>query len=44
MILALCSDQVHDELVLEVEPYLIRDVGILLQMSMESAVSLLGTL
>ncbi|XP_073110579.1 helicase and polymerase-containing protein TEBICHI isoform X1 [Elaeis guineensis] len=33
--------QVHDELVLEVDPHLIRDAGILLQMSMESAVSLL---
>ncbi|KAF8407042.1 hypothetical protein HHK36_006167 [Tetracentron sinense] len=35
--------QVHDELVLEVDPSVIQEAGLLLQMSMENAVSLLGT-
>ncbi|KAF6176329.1 hypothetical protein GIB67_011118 [Kingdonia uniflora] len=33
--------QVHDELVLEVDPSVIREAGLLLQLTMESAVSLL---
>jgi DNA polymerase I-like protein with 3'-5' exonuclease and polymerase domains len=34
--------QVHDELVLEVDPSLINEAAVLLQMSMEDAASLLG--
>ncbi|RWW02033.1 hypothetical protein BHE74_00010665 [Ensete ventricosum] len=34
---------VHDELVLEVDPGIIKEAGILLQMNMENAASLLGT-
>ncbi|XP_077220020.1 MUS308 and mammalian DNA polymerase-like protein isoform X2 [Tasmannia lanceolata] len=33
--------QVHDELVLEVDPSLVREAGLLLKLSMESAVSLM---
>ena len=34
--------QVHDELVLEVDPSLINEAALLLQMSMEDAAALLG--
>lgn len=34
--------QVHDELVLEADPSVIKEAGLLLQMSMERAASLLG--
>lgn len=36
------SIQVHDELVLEVDPSVIKEAALLLQTSMENAVSLLG--
>lgn len=34
--------QVHDELVLEVDPSMIKEAALLLQMCMENAASLLG--
>jgi len=34
--------QVHDELVLEVDPSILREAGMLLKMCMENAASLLG--
>lgn len=34
--------QVHDELVLEADPSVIKEAALLLQTSMENAVSLLG--
>ncbi|KAF9615750.1 hypothetical protein IFM89_026207 [Coptis chinensis] len=39
--LIILGSKVHDELVLEVDPCLIREAGLLLRMSMENAVSLL---
>lgn len=36
------SIQVHDELVLEVDPSVIKEAALLLKTSMENAVSLLG--
>lgn len=40
--LALDIAKVHDELVLEADPSVAKEAGLLLQMSMENAVSLLG--
>lgn len=34
--------QVHDELVLETDPSVVKEAGLLLQTCMESAMSLLG--
>ena len=36
------SVQVHDELVLEVDPSVMKEAGLLLKMSMENSTSLLG--
>lgn len=37
-----CYHQVHDELVLEADPSVVKEAGVLLQTCMEKAVSLLG--
>lgn len=36
------SVQVHDELVLEVDPSVMKEAGLLLKMTMENSTSLLG--